>query len=116
MINNYLTVIIEDMTNRQTVRLDHNIFIPEGVEDLFYTDRYIDDDTEESADSGIGETGFAEDDITDGMDDGLPAPQTFVIVNQIVRTAADGTQVVDVVAETDDIIGVRDVVVRITKE
>jgi hypothetical protein len=55
------------------------------------------------------------DDDDDLDEDGLGVPDGFTIVDQQVRTASDGSQVVDVIIEIDDIDGALNYEVRLTK-
>lgn len=81
--------------------------IPEGVDELVYADVYQE---------GAGEYEVL-DDISDKEDDGRPdAPDTFTIVKQTVSKTKDGHQVVDVVAEVEDVKGVIRYEYRLTKE
>lgn len=51
----------------------------------------------------------------DETDDDLGVPGSYAIVSQTVRTAPDGSQVVDVVIDVEDIEGASKYDVRITK-
>lgn len=61
---------------------------------------------------------FAGNDEQDGGggDDQIFPPQTFTIVSQEMRYADDGTLVVDIIAEVEDIDGIVKYDVRIAKE
>lgn len=101
----------------QKIRVSPGVFIPDGVEDLVY----VRPDTDES----FGLTGEGEnidyeitvqnDPESAGVDGSPPIPETFTIVSQTIRYNADGTQVVDVIAETDDLPGTDTIEVRVTK-
>jgi hypothetical protein len=51
----------------------------------------------------------------DYVEDELGVPGVFTIVSQTVRTAPDGTQVIDVVVDVEDIDGAESYELRVTK-
>lgn len=128
-----------DIIRTPEVTLDPRLFIPDGVIDIGVKSSEIDpdlptpnpDDTEDldatsgnSTDTpGTGDGGEVvytpptNNDIpTEGGDvDRLPTPQTLVIVSQTIRIAPDGSSLVDVVVEVEDIPGVTNYDVRVTK-
>lgn len=70
------------------------------------------------ADIDIQEDTLSDDDSQldeDESSDELDVPGTFVIVSQTVRTGADGSQVVDVVIDVEEVDGAVKYEVRITK-
>lgn len=82
--------------------------LPDRTEELPAPDADIDIQSETLVDE---ESELNEEEIGDELD----VPGTFVIVSQTIRTAPDGTQVVDVVAEVEDVEGAVKYEVRITK-
>ena len=76
-----------------------------GIADM-NTDIDIQDDTLSDDNS------LLDDDIND---DELATPGTYVIISQTVRTAPDGTQVVDVVIDVEEVEGAEKYEVRMTK-
>lgn len=92
------------MRNRQKIKVGHDVFIPEGIEDIFYDELPFD------------ETDIEEDNDPDGdINEGPPAPETFKIVSQTLREAKNGQFTVDVVIETDDYEGY-EIDFRVSKE
>lgn len=51
----------------------------------------------------------------DGFDDELEVPGTFEVISQTIRTAADGSQVVDVIIDVEEVEGADKYEIRITK-
>lgn len=90
---------------------DPNLDIPLGLKNArVQVKPEINDFEGGDVDSGFG----PEDD--DGDDEGvLAVPDGFSIAEQSVRTGPDGTQVVDVIIEVDDIDGAVNYEVRLTK-
>lgn len=128
-----------DIIRTPEVTLDPRLFIPDGVIDIGVRSTEIDPDTPTptaddtdavddgttgSADtgSGTGDGGVVYDPPTNadipvesGESDKLPTPQTMTIISQTIRIAPDGSSLVDVVIEVEDIPGVPNYDVRITK-
>lgn len=101
----------------QKIRVSPGVFIPDGVDDLVY----IRPDTDESYEL-TGEEENIDYEVTvqndpesSVVDSGPPIPETFNIISQVIRYNADGTQVVDVIAETEDLPGTDTIEVRVTK-
>lgn len=107
-----------------TVReIDQNFGIPAGLDqtgtkasddannDVVFTDETnqidIQTQTDEDDNSDLDE---------DGGDDGSTPPNSIQIVQQTVRTAPDGRQVVDIVIEVEDVPGALNYDIRVTKE
>lgn len=82
--------------------------LPDVVQEIAEPDADINiqDETLDDEDSQIDE---------DEAGDILDVPGTYVIVSQTVRTAPDGTQVVDVVIDVEEVEGAEKYEVRITK-
>lgn len=82
-------------------------------EDTAYTPDVVDpnSDPEEGDDSLVDDSPLDEDDAHDILD----PPSDFSIISQTIRTGLDGTQVVDVVIEVEDVEAAMDYEVRITK-
>lgn len=111
------------MSNRPIRRrqqaIDPMFFIPEGVDELVYSD-------EESVGGEESET-FADVDISPDtdLDDNQPdetdyagnpdTPQILSIVSQTIRTSSTGAEVVDVVFDVEDIEDVSNYELRVTK-
>ena len=94
------------MQYRQKIKVPHDVYIPDGVDELQY--EYVEvDDTEYDFDEGESNTG-----PTGELD--LPVPQAFTIISQTVRESKDGSQVVDIAIEVTDLDGY-EVEVRTTK-
>lgn len=99
---------------RSQSEIDPMFYIPEGVDELVYSDGaeslYLDADEEESAEeSFVGEDDYG--DYTEGPD----VPEIIGVVSQTLRTTAAGTQVVDLVIEVDDALGISKYETRVTK-
>jgi len=103
------------------IEFDPNHYIPFGLKGAVYTEprggsqevadpdtegNVFQDDTQEDELAGTA-------DATD--DEALDAPSFMEIVEQVIRTAPDGRQVVDVVLEIEDIEGSIKYDVRVTK-
>ena len=82
--------------------------LPDVTEELPDSDSDIDIQTETVNDD---ESQLDEDD----NDEELQVPGTFEIVSQTVRTSPDGSQVIDVVIDVEDVDGAVKYEVRITK-
>lgn len=126
-----------DIIRTPEVTLDPRLFIPDGVIDIGVRSTEIDPDTPTpttddsdaiddgttgSTDTGSGDGGVVYDPPTgvdipveSGESDKLPTPQTVTIISQTIRIAPDGSSLVDVVIEVEDIPGVTNYDVRITK-
>lgn len=103
------------MTDKQIVRVPPGVFIPDGVDDLKHvSQRAVDEDDGFDETSEMFETDVTYEDDS-AVDDTPPVPETFVIISQTVRINADGSQVIDVVFETDDLPGTDQVEVKIVK-
>jgi hypothetical protein len=80
--------------------------LPDGLLDYEYEDFY-------------NPTGFVDYDDEVLVDEqpigGLPTPNALTVVEQIIRTLPDGSQVVDVVVEVDDVEGAVKYEFRIVK-
>lgn len=127
-----------DIIRTPEVNLDPRLFVPDGVIDIGTKSTEIDSDnptptsdTGETSDdavdsstgSGTGDGGDVvyelptNDDIPveSGETDALPTPQFIEIVSQTIRIAPDGSSLVDVVINVEDIPGVTNYDVRVTK-
>lgn len=86
---------------RVAVRPDNEEELPDASADIdFQTETLIDEESE-----------LDEEEVGDE----LGVPGTFEVISQTLRTAPDGTQVVDVVVDVEDIEGAVKYEVRITK-
>lgn len=126
-----------DIIRTPEVNLDPRLFVPDGVIDLGVKSSEIDPDlptpnvddedisegSTPSTDTGSGDGGDVvyqpptNSDIPaeSGTTDMLPTPQTITIISQTIRIAPDGSSLVDVVIEVEDIPGVTNYDVRVTK-
>lgn len=127
-----------DIIQTPPVTLDPRLFVPDGVIDIGVKSTEIDPDNptanplddEEITENGSGTDVGTGDDGGDspvytpptndvpaenGESDALPVPQSINIVSQTIRIAPDGSSLVDVVIEIDDIPGVTNFDVRVTK-
>ena len=114
MTNNTPADIIEHMANKDTIvrDFDPNFAIPIGLKNATSTESSnadenaasddYNDKTENTVDVVVEEF-YDEDAIAeDTYEDAPEAPDSITIISQTIRTAPDGTQVVDVVLEVDD--------------
>lgn len=110
--------------SNDTIEFDPNLSIPFGLKDAEYVERNEvtptdiesaseDDDDAVDEFTENDEEFIGTDDDTD--DEALEAPGFMQIVSQVIRTAPDGRQVVDVVLEVEDIEGTEKYDVRVTK-
>ena len=102
------------MVDRQIVRVPPGVFIPEGVEDLKHArpgevDFSLDDE------NGEYEVEIIYEEDNSPVDDGPPVPENFTVVKATVRINPDGSQVVDVTFDPDDLAGVDYIQVGATK-
>lgn len=127
-----------DIIRTPEVTLDPRLFIPDGVIDIGVKSTEIDPDnptptadtgetsddaTDSNSEVGTGDGGEVvyepptNDDIPTegGESDMLPTPQFIEIVSQTIRIAPDGSSMVDVVINVEDIPGVTNYDVRVTK-
>lgn len=126
-----------DIIRTPEVTVDPRLFVPDGVIDLSVRSSEIDSDNptptadngetsddaaDSSADTGTGDGGDAvytpptnDTPAESGEIDMLPTPQTIEIVSQTIRIAPDGSSLVDVVIKVEDIPGVTNYDVRVTK-
>lgn len=109
-----------NIVEKQPVVIDPNFFLPPGVVDA----RYVNDsdtaglytDPSGPSDSLIDSEVVGE--IPDSVianPTTIQAPNTMTVIDQVVRIAADGRFVVDVVIEVEDIPGVANFEVRMSK-
>lgn len=99
---------------------DPNLDIPIGLKNAKYTRKPDATDTapEPDADINIQDETLSDEDSDineESNDDVLAVPSTFDIVSQTVRTGPDGSQVVDIVIDIEDVDGAINYEVRITK-
>lgn len=96
------------MDSRVTREFDPNFPIPEGLADAVYANVSVDDDVdfEIDEDPDLGE------ESTDGV---LETPNSWAVVSEEVRTGPDGSQIVDIVIEIEDVEGADTYEVRLTK-
>lgn len=98
--------------------LDPNFAIPEGVTNFTYKELTDGDESAlevRSNDEAPVSDISVEDSELDGESDDTPdTPFIYGIVSQVIRTAPDGSQVVDVVLDVDDIDSTEEYNVRIT--
>jgi hypothetical protein len=98
--------------------IDPNFPLPEGLIDVAYMPLpdLSDEDLIEVEEIDL-EQDFADDfvETLDEPDDAPDVPESFTVVDQIVRFAPDGSQVVDVIIEVEDVEGITKYDVRKTK-
>lgn len=100
---------------------DPNLYIPEGLKGAQAAP--VDEVTlmlglePYEAQENIYDDGesLRDDETTDDDEYGLYAPDYLTVIEQVLRTAPDGTQTVDVVLEVSDVAGARDYELRVTK-
>lgn len=107
------------MVDRDKRYIDPMFYLPEGMDERVWAYRETPDETldEEAPEEGLDGTA----DVTiidegDASTDDTPLTvDNLEIISQVIRRAADGTQVVDIVAEVDDVPGITKYEFRITK-
>jgi hypothetical protein len=125
-----------DIIRTPEVAIDPRLFIPDGVIGIGVKSTEIDpdsptptaDNASEAVDGGASAPGTGNGSNVDyeestnndvAVESGevykLPTPQTLTIVSQTIRIAPDGSSLVDVVIEVEDIPGVSNYDVRVTK-
>lgn len=108
------------MTTETWRDFDPNLDIPVNLKNARVSSLpdAVSDIADPEADIDVQEDTFDDDDSLlddDINDEELATPGTYVIVSQTVRTAQDGTQVVDVVIDVEEVDGAEKYEVRITK-
>lgn len=99
---------------RETDDISPMFYVPDGVDELFYSDEQSVVDTEEDNEPvEISDTFVSEDDINHY--DGPETPDIIGLTSQTVRTSNTGNQVIDVVIEVEDIPGIENYEFRVTK-
>lgn len=104
------------MTTEIWQDFDPNLDIPVGLvntqivsnPDVVTTPNLSDTDIQD------GEPDNDSDFEAEDTDTTLAAPQSYAVVSQVVRTGPDGTQVVDVVVDVEDVPGALEYEVRVT--
>jgi hypothetical protein len=95
---------------RPDTELDHNFPVPPGLARVRNAELIIDDEIQIGGDEGTGVSG----DDTESLDpDKLSAPESAYVVSQTTRLLANGTYVVDVVFEVEDVPGATDAEIRV---
>lgn len=108
--------------------VDPMFYIPEGMDDdtwVYREDANSDIDSEtttlDATEGGFDDFEVVEGDVTiidegDASEDDAPLTvDNLTVVSQVLRRAADGTQVVDLVVEVDDVPGINKYEFRVTK-
>lgn len=109
------------MAGRDKRYIDPMFYIPEGMDDRVWAYQETPDVGEEPEDEDFSddfdvESDFSIIDESDSEGDDAPmAVDNLTIISQTLRRAQDGTQVVDIVAEVDDVPGATKYEFRITK-
>lgn len=95
--------------------IDPNFYIPDGLKNT--TTTFTDDDGDNPWDDDNYDLQNDVDDLTDDdiITDRLPAPTSIQVLSQTIRTSSDGTQVVDVEIEVEDVPGAFNYEIRLTK-
>lgn len=97
---------------RRTTYVDPIFYLPVEVEDF----KLLNLENSEEGEVDGSESGFNETAIEDGDGQlGLPAVDSIVVLSQMIRTLKDGSHVVDVVVEVEDIEGIEKYNIRLTK-
>lgn len=106
------------------VQIDPRFSFPDDVVDLHIThydeeqpESYDDNDNSSLTEVTLDQTIPSSDvlDEPDNASTSLSAPQTLTIISQTVRISPDGTSVVDVVIEVEDVPGAESYELRVTK-
>jgi hypothetical protein len=102
--------------------IDPRFDVPEGLDSFVYEETTNPDElvTTPVGDSDVieiytGEPSVEETDSDDFTHDAPPTPQEFSILSQTIHMSPDGRQLVDVEIEVEDIPGVIQIDVRVTK-
>lgn len=96
---------------------DPSIPIPEGIKNTRVKEKDFDDGElmDNAEDIDIQEDSASDDDSMldeDSIDDELEVPGGFTIVGQTTRTLPDGTQLVDIVIDVEEVEGAENYQVR----
>jgi hypothetical protein len=103
---------MKNNTPRPRTRIiNPNFPIPDGLEGMIYEDEDFIGDEEDFVDAVEG----GESEETAGNDDTVPVPEGFVIISQSLRIQSDGSKVVDVVIGVEEIKGIENYELRVTK-
>lgn len=95
--------------------IDPNFYVPDGLKN---TTTVLNDDAgdnpwdDENYDLQNDVDDLIDDDI---ITDRLPAPTSIQVLSQTIRTSSDGTQVVDIEIEVEDVPGAFNYEIRLTK-
>lgn len=111
---------------REPTALDPMFFIPEGVDELVYDEdlsyQANTSASEGDVDDDLAEVEFNDDNVDYGSPDDVDytdAPETPQIIGiippQVLRTGDSGAEVVDVILEVEDVDGVTNYELRVTK-
>lgn len=94
--------------------IDPNFYVPDGLKNTttVYTDTEDDLWSDENYDLQNDIDDLEDEDI---IADRLPAPESIYVISQTIRTSSDGTQVVDVEIEVEDVPGALNYEIRLTK-
>lgn len=102
--------------------IDPRFDVPEGLDSFVYEQSTNPDElnTAPVSDTDVieiytGEPSVEETDSDDYTHDAPPVPQEFTILSQTIHMSPDGRQLVDVEIEVEDIPGVIQIDVRVTK-
>lgn len=101
------------IVKKPAITIDPNFLLPPGLIDV--TQRDV--ETEELEYDGEEVTESNEEVVDAGYvdPDHLETTQTFLVVNETVRVLPDGSSVVDLIVELDDIPGITNYEARVTK-
>ena len=105
------------MTEEIWTDFDPNLDIPIGLKNVKIVAK---PDVENSpsadtvADIQDGDLDSEEEFEADDTDETLAAPQSFEVISQTIRTSQDGSQVVDIVVDVEEVAGALDYEVRVT--
>lgn len=94
-------------------------FIPDGVDDLAYTDdaaiNVVPDDIDENEFDVDIDIDTSDSSDSDDPGDTLETPQILDVFSQTVRMAPTGSEVVDVVFDVTEVMGVSNYEIRVVK-
>lgn len=97
--------------------IDPNFYVPDGLKNTTTVPK---DDTGDVDNAWDDDNYDLQNDVDDLIDDDiitdrLPAPTSIQVLSQTIRTSSDGTQVVDVEIEVEDVPGAFNYEIRLTK-
>lgn len=114
-----------DIIRTPEVTVDPRLFVPDGVIDLNAKSKETDPDNptdipeldvaDETSGEGVVYDSFDDAGRDSTENDTLPAPQYINVVSQTVRFGPDGSALVDVTVEVEEVPGVSNFEIRVTR-